>query len=431
MKIRFLNHASFYIESKNIKILTDPYLYGPVFNDGWKLLKEFDHSKYLEDITHIFFSHEHPDHFSVPFLKNINENRRKNITIIFQKTFDKRVKKFCKNLGYEFLECESLKEYKIAQDFYFTLGKVAFFDSWINFRVDNKNILNTNDCVLEDENVVYEIKKNIKGNIDMLFTQFSIAGHFQDTQLDDASKKCLKKIKLQDSILKPKIIIPFASFIYFSHEENKYMNKGINDIETVNKFITNNCYAKPLIVKPNELLNFNETSNEENLEFWMSIYSEINNLEYEKNSESFCITTLLEKNNNYIKRIYEKNNKWLIYALCKIGFIKPLKIHVFDLDINFIFNIVNGLTLDKESKKSEESLHLHSNSLAYIFDYDFGFDTLIVNARFQIIDKLKSRLTRNFMIGSIMNTGRYLKISNFIKFMNFNLFKRFFNKILN
>lgn len=431
MKIRFLNHASFYIESKNIKILTDPYLYGPAFNDGWKLLQEFDHSKYLEEITHIYFSHEHPDHFSVPFLKNINKNKRKNITIIFQKTFDQRVKKFCKNLGYEFLECESLKEYKIKEDFYFTLGKVSFFDSWINFRVENKNILNTNDCVLEDENVVYEIKKNIKGNIDMLFTQFSIAGHICDTQLDDASKKCLKKIKLQDNILKPKTIVPFASFIYFSHEENKRMNKGINDIETVNKFITTNCYAKPLIVKPNEFVNFNETSNKKNIEFWMSIYSEINNLEYEKTSESLSKITLLEKNNNYIKRIYEKNNMWLLYALYKIGFVKPLKIYVSDLNINFIFNIINGLTLDKESKKSEDSLHIHSNSLAYIFDYDFGFDTLIVNARFQIIDELKSRLTRNFMIGSIMNTGRYLKFSNFIKFMNYNLFKRFFNKILN
>ena len=69
MKIRFLNHASFILEYKNFKILTDPYLYGDAFNEGWRLIKEFDHQKYLSNLTHIYFSHEHPDHFSVPFLK--------------------------------------------------------------------------------------------------------------------------------------------------------------------------------------------------------------------------------------------------------------------------------------------------------------------------------------------------------------------------
>lgn len=431
MEIRFLNHASFYIEYKDIKILTDPYIFGPSFNNGWKLLQEFDHSKYLKDITHIFFSHEHPDHFSVPFLKSINEQKRKNIKIIFQKTYDQRVKIFCKKLGYEFIECESLKEYKISENFYFKIGKVPFFDSWINFRVNNKNILNVNDCVLEDENVVYEIKKNIKGSIDILFTQFSIAGYIPDIKIDDYAKNCLKKIKLQDKILNPKKIVPFASFIYFSHEENKLMNKGLNDIKTVYEFIKTNCNAKPLIVKPNEIINLNESNNEGNLNFWMNFYSEIHNLEYEKSSGGLNVDTLLNKNNNYIKKVYKKNSKWLLYILYKVGFIKPIKIYVSDLKLNFVFNILNGLTLDKDRKTSEDSLIIHSNSLAYIFDYDFGFDTLMVNARFHIKDQFISRLIRNFMLGSIMNTGRYIKISNVFKFMSFNLIKRVLNKIFN
>ena len=43
LKIIFLNHASFIIQYNNTKILVDPYLFGEAFNNGWNLLKEFDH----------------------------------------------------------------------------------------------------------------------------------------------------------------------------------------------------------------------------------------------------------------------------------------------------------------------------------------------------------------------------------------------------
>ena len=157
--ITFLNHASFILEYKEIKILNDPYLFNSAFNNGWNLLNEIDHRNFLKDITHIYFSHEHPDHFSIPFLKSISEEERKKITIIYQKTFDKRVKKFCEKIGYKFQEIEDCEEIEVSKDFYITIGKVPFYDSWINYRVNNKNILNVNDCVLDNPNIVYLIKK--------------------------------------------------------------------------------------------------------------------------------------------------------------------------------------------------------------------------------------------------------------------------------
>ena len=58
LKIIFLNHASFIIQFKNTKVLVDPYLFGEAFNNGWNLLKEFNHANQLDDITHIFYSHD-------------------------------------------------------------------------------------------------------------------------------------------------------------------------------------------------------------------------------------------------------------------------------------------------------------------------------------------------------------------------------------
>ena len=86
MKITFLNHASFIIEEDNFKLCCDPYLFGSAFNNGWSLLKEENHEKQLKNLTHIFYSHEHPDHFAVPFLK------------VLMKTIDPKLLSFTKKL---------------------------------------------------------------------------------------------------------------------------------------------------------------------------------------------------------------------------------------------------------------------------------------------------------------------------------------------
>ena len=100
--ITFVNHASVIFSHKNIRLMTDPWIFGNAFNNGWSLLSE---SKFtIEDfdkITHIWFSHEHPDHFHPLVLKTIPENFRKKITVLFQYTLDHRVAKKCKELKFK------------------------------------------------------------------------------------------------------------------------------------------------------------------------------------------------------------------------------------------------------------------------------------------------------------------------------------------
>ena len=161
-EIIFLNHASFIIKMNDIKIIIDPYLYGSAFNNGWNLLKEIDHTNEIKDITHIVYTHEHPDHFSIPFLKKIEPDIRKNITILYQETYDKRVKIFCESMGFKFKEIKDGVEQKIDNQLNVLIGKVPFFDSWINFKINEFNILNVNDCVLENPKLVFDIKKKIE-----------------------------------------------------------------------------------------------------------------------------------------------------------------------------------------------------------------------------------------------------------------------------
>ena len=422
--IIFLNHASFIIEFKGVKILNDPFLFGSAFNNGWNLIVEVDHEKILKGITHIFFSHEHPDHFSIPFLKSIPSDKRGEITIIYQETYDKRVKDFCEKLGYKFLEFENLKETKIIDDLYITIGKVPFYDSWINYRLNNKNILNVNDCVFENKNILSSIKKLLK-NIDILFTQFSYANFIPEKDQVNQAINCLNNIKLQDRILGPNYIIPFASYIYFSHHENYFMNKNINTIKTAYNFIEKNCKAYPIVLKPNEYWDLKKKENHDSLDFWNVHYENIPNLQYHKNSLIVNSEDLLEKSEYYIKKIKKNNNLFLIFILFKLKIFSKILIYVKDLEKYFYFDVFNGLQLKKNlNDKNNIDIEMNSDSLEFIFKYDYGFDTLLVNARFKALPKNINKVTKSFVIGSLNNTGRFLNFFELYKFLNLNLIKR-------
>ena len=80
MEIKLVSHACALIKGDQFCMLTDPWLTGEVFNNGWGLVFASDQTHTLtdqeiQDLTHIFISHEHPDHFHIPSLKIIAKRR--------------------------------------------------------------------------------------------------------------------------------------------------------------------------------------------------------------------------------------------------------------------------------------------------------------------------------------------------------------------
>jgi len=92
-KLTFLNHASFMVENDDAVLLIDPWYEGSAFNHGWSLI---DTSVKNDDVIKklikknkeifIWFSHEHSDHFSVPFVKKL-KNQSIRLTFLYQKNF--------------------------------------------------------------------------------------------------------------------------------------------------------------------------------------------------------------------------------------------------------------------------------------------------------------------------------------------------------
>src|SRR6516164_9065577 len=99
ISIQFLNHASVKILTDTVSIVSDPWLWGTIFNNGWDLI--VDASEQLFPIAaesdFIWISHEHPDHFSPAFFRRLHDRKPH---VLFQATRDSRVAQYLAARGF-------------------------------------------------------------------------------------------------------------------------------------------------------------------------------------------------------------------------------------------------------------------------------------------------------------------------------------------
>jgi len=413
MKIEFVNHASFIIEHNGVRVISDPWLFGSAFQDGWDLLcpYEFDMDRF-KDIQYIWFSHEHPDHFSPPVIQKIKEEYRENITVLFQETKDKKVIDYCTKMGFKVKELPNHKKVTLEQGLEIMCGSVLFFDSWLCFYANDQKILNVNDCIVDGEIKAKEIVK-YTGTADVLLTQFSYAawkGAPEDKALRLASaKNKLDIMQKQMKVFAPKYTIPFASYIYFSHEENKYLNDGINTPQDAYDTIKANG-SEPVVLYPEDIWDINNSwDSASSLDRYAKLYDGIESRAYNKAKKTLSVDELLSSANKYIARIKEKNNFSLISLIRNfkvMGFFQAFIIYVYDQDKYYLFDIKKGLV--PTDQKKEFDVRIHSECLDYVFRFDWGFDTLTVNGRFESDLEGFAKMAKNFAIGPLNNTGRHV-----------------------
>jgi UDP-MurNAc hydroxylase len=223
VKITFVNHASFFLESNSASLLCDPWTFGKAFNDGWALLSPpapVPHDR----VDYLWVSHEHPDHFNFPSLRAIPEADRRRITVLYQRHSSLRLVDAFHKLG--FGKVQELPLYRwvaIRPGFEVLCGSVGSMDSFLAVRTEGESLLNMNDCVCNLAQLRY-IRKLV-GKVSLLFTQFSFAnwiGNHGD-EISAVGQK-LDQLKIQIDCFKPEFTVPFASFIYFCNQENAWMN---------------------------------------------------------------------------------------------------------------------------------------------------------------------------------------------------------------
>jgi UDP-MurNAc hydroxylase len=231
-------------------LICDPWLSGSAFDQGWDLLvpTRFSASE-LGEATHIWFSHEHPDHFSPADIRQIDPSQRSQITVLYQRTRDRRVASFCDKLGLKVQEVDSGIPFDIGPGVRGIIGIVGR-DSWLHVETPSHTYLNMNDCVAERAEHYDAVRRASTRPLDVLFTQFSYAnwaGNRGDRQImqRQASDK-IEQMRRNIAETAPRFLIPFASFVFFSNLKNFYLNEGVNTIDEI--FALFDSAERPCIV---------------------------------------------------------------------------------------------------------------------------------------------------------------------------------------
>ena len=420
-KLTFINHASYVVESISSILIVDPWVEGTAFDNGWSLLdKSITNKALVKYLTktdkekYVWLSHEHSDHFSIPFMKSLKETKA-DIKFIFQKTLDGRVAQFIKKMGFSVIESNDKLEVLDAE-----LSIVTFphggGDSYSLTMLNDFSILNINDCVIDDEAGAELVLRNYKKyttNIDLLLTQFGYAnwvGNQDEVQLrkDSATEK-LKRILLQVRKFDPKAVVPFASFVYFSDPENFYTNDSQNTPEDVARLFEQNKILRKLVVlKPWDVLNLKNSLEQDliernnNISHWVSLFREINPQPANENKASLAD---IEKSYDSYRRKIFKHFLRAPSLLEKANFLTPIKFYLHDLDVNVVLSYREGLKIDT-GRKQNCDISLSVSTLNFILRAEYGANTTHVNGKFErISDGGVTRFSRHFAPQEYMKMG--------------------------
>ncbi len=393
IELQFITHACVLLIAGEVRLLCDPWLSGTAFDDGWRLLAE--PSTTIEDCspTHIWISHEHPDHFSPRDLLKLPAEQRGHITVLYQETKDQKVESFLRAKGFRVQILPTMERVDLSPDVSVCCAPIGS-DSWLAFFAYGQTVLNLNDCITGQDiliddpdnlpsNQVDEIRTMVE-NPDVLLTQFSYSnwvGNPDDLHLHRLQARTkLNQVRQQIRTLKPRTVLPFASFVHFCHKENAYLNEEANTVHRVVPVIEDED-AQALVLSPGDLWRVGDShENKEALQRWTQIYRQAADRSLEE-SAIVSEVDLRDAFSGYQQRVRERNDWAAIERLTHAGGLRPTKIYLWDHGTGFLFDLVNHLapcSMDAD----DADICMSSSTLAYLLNYDWGRGTLMVNGRF-------------------------------------------------
>lgn len=235
LNIRFLAHASLLFNCGEIKIITDPWLKGPCFFNGWwhQPTPSDDALTQLLDADIVYISHNHPDHMHEESLLYLYENRPE-IPIFIPNFKSKSTEIPLRNIGFkniitlEFNQIFQVDEHQL----YVSILKSGDFrdDSGLYISYGKKQALITVDSSALNH---YHLPKDI----DFLATSFAAGAsgypwcfdHYTESDKEDISAK--RRLSVKQSISKyidscsPRTYMPYAGYFSESAPRDSYIKE--------------------------------------------------------------------------------------------------------------------------------------------------------------------------------------------------------------
>lgn len=421
--LTFVNHASFYIDNGNSLLLVDPWVEGTVFNNGWRLLDTTtSNAALVRDLaarkrnTFIWFSHEHPDHFSVSFVKKLKQDFPGKLTMLFQQTKDQRVAGFLRKNGFTVIECDPGATVPLDAVLAITVYPFSDGDSYCVIRSGQRHILNLNDCPLPTQAICSAVRARIApvtDKIDVLFTQFGYANWvgnpFEPGLRRRAAAEKRERIRLQMRTFTPALTIPFASFVSFCSIENSYLNDYQNSAYTIRQWATLSSDTDSVrFMKAGDTIDLERATPASTQAMSQAAVAHWEQLGSGSRAvlppEAPATVPALQAAFARYRHIIKTQLPALPYLLERLGLIKPLRIHFPDLRLTVRFSYVHGYTA--LAPGSAFDISMSSSSAVFIFTNEYGFNTTHVNGRFRTASAAAlGRFSRFFMPQNLVRQG--------------------------
>jgi UDP-MurNAc hydroxylase len=235
MKIQYLGHAGFIVETKQSRILIDPWFYAAFFGSWFPYPnnRSLLETVIKEHFDYLYISHTHEDHFDKKFLLQFVENH-KDIEIICPKYRSKALRRKLKEVGFnnivEVGHRETYATEKIKATIYLDVSHKE--DSGILIEGDGTKFLDLNDC--------NTMLSELPTNVDVLAAQFSGAQWYPncydyspDVMQEKTQAMCndlLQTLVKKISVTKPKCYIPCAGPACFLDPKLQHFNDGTKTI---------------------------------------------------------------------------------------------------------------------------------------------------------------------------------------------------------
>ncbi len=400
--IQLIAHASVIIETGGVSILCDPWFSGKAFNDSWSLavppaITEAD----LDRVDYLWVSHEHPDHFHFPTLRALPESFKKRVTVLFRSDFTEKVASAFQKLGFasvvELPHRTFVPLTSAVKVFCYHSGSM---DAALAIVGPDAVILNNNDAELSPRDCE-KLRRDV-GSIDVILDQFGLAGFPGIADYDDFLRN-QKQRKLQRTLMhvdrtQARYAIPFASFQYFSHVENRFMNQYLASPREVSKLFGEHGHTC-VVLYPGERWQVGAPHDSEPaLQRYDNVLQQLAARDYDE-TVSVALEELAAAHDKMVEQLGARYPRSLLRGLGKIC------VEVTDYGCKLEFDLVSP---GVRESSADPMLQLCSQPLLFAFTSPYGFQTLGVSARYRLLGSAKT--WRRFRIlFSLNNAGLYLK----------------------
>lgn len=388
-KITWVNHASYVLEASGAVLLTDPWFEGTAFDDGWALYSQTRADEdLLRRVTHVWLSHEHPDHFSPISLRSIPEDARHRITVLYQTSRDRRVVDYCRDLGFgDVRELRANNWVQLSDEFRVMCNPWRLGDSYLAVETPAGLVLNVNDCVIrtarEAEAIFDDLGRRSPRIVLMQYGYANRVGNPDEVGLRQAAARSeLESVGTVISVLQPKYVLPFASFIWFCHRENTYMNDSQSTATDAIRFVRDHTTSSPVVLYPGESWALHDDPPPADLSasrYDADLSTRVQGPHLTA-SDTVTLEALLDDGRAFAEDLRSVNGALPLAILDRLGRLGPFAIWVSDLNRALL---LSRRGLEPASVPANRcDIALGSAAFGFMLRHRYGGATLFMNGRF-------------------------------------------------